>query len=325
VTAGPPLVLASFTADKASPQIAGTPITATATPSGGGGSYQYRWWLGQGGTWTLLQDWTASNAYTWTPSAPGSYTLHVWVRSTGTSGNPPEAYGSLPFTVTPAPLPTVSTPTAAPASPQLAGTPITFTATASGGVAPLQYKWFVALGGVWTLGRDWGTSNTFPWTPTTAGAYSIQVWVRNSGSTADAPEAYATLAYVVTAPLPNLSPYRPAGWSDAIVVASTSGSFADAGTYAVNATYYLQLAVMNFGPGNVAARFYVDLYDNSTLLGTGYCDNLPANYYCYWANLPYTFTTPGTHALRIVVDTTGAVAETNEGDNVYTKTITVSP
>jgi hypothetical protein len=216
----------------------------------------------------------------------------------------------------------VSNPTAVPTSPQYPGTPITFTATASGGAPPLQYKWFVALGGVWTLGRDWGTSNTFLWTPTTAGAYSIQVWVRNNGNTADAPEAYATAAYTV---MTNLAPYRPAGWSDAIVVASASGSFTDVGTYAVNATYYLQVAVANFGPGNVAGRFYVDLFDNSTLLGTGYCDNLPANYYCYWANLPYTFTTPGTHALKIVVDTTGAVPETNEADNVYTKTITVSP
>jgi subtilase family serine protease len=56
-----------------------------------------------------------------------------------------------------------------------------------------------------------------------------------------------------------------------------------------------------------------------------YCDNLPSGYYCAWSGAAYSFSTPGTHALKMVVDSTGAVPETNEADNVYIKTISVNP
>ena len=74
---------------------------------------------------------------------------------------------------------------------------VLFTATATGGIAPYQYKWWVWNGSAWSLGRDWGTGNTFSWTPGAAGTYSIQVWVRNNGTTAEAPEATGTAAYTV--------------------------------------------------------------------------------------------------------------------------------
>ena len=226
--------------------------------------------------------------------------------------------------IVPVPLPTVTTPTATPASPQVVGTPITFTATASGGVAPLQYKWFIGLNGAWSVGQNWGTGNTFSWTPGAAGTYSIQVWVRNNATTAEAPEATGTAAYTVTSNI-NLAPYQPAGWSAPIVVASVPTSFIDVGVYSASATYYIAFAVGNFGTGNVSGRFNVDLYDNNVYRGTGYCDNLPSGYYCAWSAGPYSFGTPGTHALKMVVDSAGAVAESNEADNVYIKTITVNP
>ena len=47
------------------------------------------------------------------------------------------------------PAPTVSSVTATQASPQAAGTPLTLTATATGGTAPYQFKWWVWNGSAW--------------------------------------------------------------------------------------------------------------------------------------------------------------------------------
>jgi len=72
--------------------------------------------------------------------------------------------------------------------PSNVGTPVTWTATAQGGTAsPLQYRFLLYTEGWgWALLRDWGTQNTFTWTPTNAdtGTHLLQVWVRSTGSTA---------------------------------------------------------------------------------------------------------------------------------------------
>ena len=83
----------------------------------------------------------------------------------------------------------------------------------------------------------------------------------------------------------------------------------------------------NFGPGNVAGHVYVARYENRVYLGRGYCDKLAAGYDTFWAgsSLVYGLSTPGPHALQLVVDSTGAVPETNGSDNVYTNTIYVGP
>ena len=70
-----------------------------------------------------------------------------------------------------------------PVAPQRAGTSITFTALASGGKAPYQYRWWVHDGTRWQMLRDWTAGATFVWTPPTANAaYRITVWVKNANS-----------------------------------------------------------------------------------------------------------------------------------------------
>jgi hypothetical protein len=192
------LTLTSFTADKTGAQPAGTATTFTATASGGAAPYQYRWWVWNGTVWTLLQDWTSTNTHTWTPTTAGSYTFHVWARSNGTSGDPPEAYGYLPVTVTGTSQSlTLTSFTANRTGTRPIGRPTTFTATTSGGTAPYQYRWWVWDGTAWTLLRDWTTTNTHTWTPMTAGSYTFHVWARSNGTSGDPPEAYGYLPVTV--------------------------------------------------------------------------------------------------------------------------------
>jgi hypothetical protein len=71
------------------------------------------------------------------------------------------------------------------------GPPVTFTASAAGGTAPYQFKWWLWDGATWTVLEDWSTGNTFAWTPSTPNPnYAVGVWVRSAGNTADQPDGY---------------------------------------------------------------------------------------------------------------------------------------
>ena len=84
------------------------------------------------------------------------------------------------------------------AAPQPAGTAITFTASAVGGTTPRQYKWMTSADGATWSSATWSTSDQFTWTPTAANAnYKVRVWARSAVSTADRPEALATVPFAI--------------------------------------------------------------------------------------------------------------------------------
>jgi chitodextrinase len=74
----------ALTANKTAPRPARTPITFTASATGGSESYESRWYLWNEANWTLLRDWQAGLSYTWTPrQANASYIIAVNVRNAG--------------------------------------------------------------------------------------------------------------------------------------------------------------------------------------------------------------------------------------------------
>ena len=91
----------SLVANRTFPVAAGTPVTWTAAATGGSGPYTFKFYVFNGSTWTLGQDWSASNSWTWTPPAAGSYTIQVWVRNAGSSAAF-DTWGSVgPVSITP--------------------------------------------------------------------------------------------------------------------------------------------------------------------------------------------------------------------------------
>lgn len=73
---------------------------------------------------------------------------------------------------------------ATPASPQRAGTPVRLRATASGGTAPLLYRfWVQPWGGDWQLLRDWAPGQTADWTPERGPGYNLWVQARETTAT----------------------------------------------------------------------------------------------------------------------------------------------
>jgi len=88
--------------------------------------------------------------------------------------------------------------------PVLTGTPVTWTAQATGcspATAPEYQFWLLTSStGTWSELRTWSRTRTASWTPTQPGTYVVQAWARQAGSTA-AFEAWAGSGLVtITSP-----------------------------------------------------------------------------------------------------------------------------
>ena len=189
VTVINPVTAVSLSTSLASPQSADTPITLTASATGGTG-VQYQFWVNG----TLLRDYSASSTCTWTPTAAGSDTLTVYAQDeSDTTVNT-----SLVYTINPS-LTAVSL-SATPDSP-LSTTPITLTAAVTGGTDVL-YQFSVDG----TIVQSYSASATCVWTPTTAGSDTLSVTAQDENGVATATSVFPIVVKCVApvfTPAPN--------------------------------------------------------------------------------------------------------------------------
>jgi hypothetical protein len=195
-----PIVITGLAANRTLPSAPGTSVTWTATATGGVAPLQYRFFRYNYGTasWGMVQDYSATATYQWTPAAEdaGSYAMMVHMRNAGATVAYETYAVTTPFTIS---TPIVITSLAADRTfPSAPGTTITWTAAATGGVAPLQYRFFRYNYGTasWSMVQDYSATATCVWTPGAgdAGSYAMMVHMRSAG----APVAYE--AYLVGTP-----------------------------------------------------------------------------------------------------------------------------
>ncbi|MFN8005668.1 MAG: CARDB domain-containing protein [Terriglobia bacterium] len=122
--------------------------------------------------------------------------------------------------------------------------------------------------------------------------------------------------------LPNLLPYQPGGWSGPIVVSTVEDTNLDATSLTASNPLYIDFAIGNDGDA-VAGPFVIDLYIDEDKISLPYDDNLEAGYLIGALDLPIGMLPTGVHMIKIVADATGAVKESDEADNEYTKAISV--
>jgi hypothetical protein len=72
-----------------SPQPAGTSIPFTAAGLPEGGIYEYRFWLKEGGVWSVVRNYATTTTWTWNTSgkAAGTYYVQVDCRAVGSTAN----------------------------------------------------------------------------------------------------------------------------------------------------------------------------------------------------------------------------------------------
>jgi peptidyl-Asp metalloendopeptidase len=124
---------------------------------------------------------------------------------------------------------------------------------------------------------------------------------------------------------PNLTPFQPTGWSDKIVVSTQTGTNTDSTPLRPTDTLYIDWAVINNGTAATGAAFTTKLFVDG-VERNAWSTAPPLNTNTYSSVQDYSLGTlsVGSHTIQIITDTNGSVSESNEADNQYTKTISVT-
>ena len=165
--------------------VAGLPASWTASNTLLTSNVEFKFWVLSDVGWRVVQDYSPDPVLHWSPARAGRYLMQVWTRAQGSSAAW-EGYQTTGYFDVAAPPPvSVTSLLAQPSLPTTTGEPTTFSATASGGVGPLQYQFFLLEPGTgWRVLQPWSADSDVMWTPSTAGNYTLQVWVRSANSTA---------------------------------------------------------------------------------------------------------------------------------------------
>ncbi|MGZ5451283.1 MAG: CARDB domain-containing protein, partial [Thermoanaerobaculia bacterium] len=122
----------------------------------------------------------------------------------------------------------------------------------------------------------------------------------------------------------NVTPYQPSGWANKIVISRSTGTSTDSTALTPADTLYIDWAVINNGTSATVTKFSTQLFVDGVLKATwSTSPPLNPNYYTYITDYSLGKLSAGSHTLRIKTDAGGALLESNEADNEYTRTITV--
>ncbi|MEK7315664.1 MAG: CARDB domain-containing protein [Candidatus Eisenbacteria bacterium] len=127
----------------------------------------------------------------------------------------------------------------------------------------------------------------------------------------------------VTANSPNLLATTPTGWSGPIVPSMSFGTTTTGANLLTGQFTNIDWAIRNADTGS-AGGFYVDYYLDNGWIGSDYVFSLSANTTYTRTDWGYVVNTAGTHTLKMVIDPTGSITESNEGDNTYQAAFTWS-
>jgi hypothetical protein len=197
----------------------GQTLTWTASSSGGTGTtVRYAFFRRRAGSATWTPDvnspaWQTSSTSSWTPTSAdaGTWETYVWMKDSATLSNMntygyAAGYNPGPVQIV-APAPLTVSGSGSPST-SAAGTSITWTANASGGVpSTIQYALFRRLAGTsnWipsVTAPAWQSSNSLRWTPSASdvGTWEIIIWVKDV-NTSPTQNTYGFSAYYNAGPV----------------------------------------------------------------------------------------------------------------------------
>ncbi len=164
--------------------------------------------------------------------------------------------------------------------------------------------------------------------PLAPGVHVVKVVLDTEDAVAESAKDDNSLqkAFTVFGPtLPNLTFAQPAGWTDAMVVSTTTAARSDSASYLSTDSIYVSFAALNDASVSVSGGW----------TGTVYVDEVAKTTHAFSPglapfgtdsgalDLPLGSLTPGTHVIKVVLDSGGTVDEADETDNTRTKTISV--
>ncbi len=273
-----------ITADKSSAAV-GEKITWTATVIGGIAPLRYCFYVYQDGTVVYSTGYGAAASASYTPTAAGTYKAKVFVKdNVGKSAS--RVSGNIPVTAGAAVAPTVTGITADKTSAAV-GEKITWTATVTGGTAPLRYCFYVYQDGTVVQNTGYGTASTVSYTPTAAGTYKVKVFVKDSvGKTASRLSGNIPVTAAASAPT-----------VVGITADKTSAAVGEKITWTATVT-----------GGTAPLQYCFYIYQNGTVVHkTGYSASLSTT---------YTPTAAGAYTVKVFVKDNAGKSTSKAGGNV---------
>ena len=159
-----------------------------------------------------------------------------------------------------------------------------------------------------------------------AGSHAISVKLDSTGAVSESNESNNTFSKTITVEqgaLPDLAPYRPSGWSDALVIAKAAGTTTDASSFTTDDDIYVNFALSN-ADSATGGPFYVVMYLDGELCGAWEYAAMDANKYRPLTDLSLGKLSAGQHSVVFLIDPLDNVAESDEENNGYGKTFTVT-
>ena len=97
----------------------------------------------------------------------------------------------------------------------------------------------------------------------------------------------------------NLTPFKPSGWSDKIVVSKTKGTYADSSPLYTTDKLWVDWAAINNGSAAISKQFSTKLYVDGHLKKTWKTDSLKVAYYCHVSDVSIGSLGKGKHTLKV--------------------------
>ena len=132
-----------------------------------------------------------------------------------------------------------------------------------------------------------------------------------------------TKTITVTGSKPDLRPYTPSGWSYPLVASAYSSSRTHTSTFLDTDTIYVSWAA-TYENATWSASFTSALYIDGVQKTTWNTTSLQPGEYTYVGGYSIGKLSAGTHTIKIVIDSGYAISESNESNNTYSWTITVT-
>ncbi len=124
--------------------------------------------------------------------------------------------------------------------------------------------------------------------------------------------------------LPNLVPYQPEEWSDKIVVDNKTGSYSGSTNFTTNDNLYVDFSFFNNSDVDIDKQVNCNIYVDNNFWQQIQVSSLQAYYYQYWWDYGYGKLSAGNYTIKMVVDPNNTIEESNENDNEYSISITVT-
>ena len=123
---------------------------------------------------------------------------------------------------------------------------------------------------------------------------------------------------------PNLAPYKPTAWSDKLIISSATGTTEDASVFSPTDELYVDYAYINNGTAPANGTFKNTIYINGVAKQVrSRTTALNANVYSTTSDVSLGSLPAGTHTIKFKTDSGNVVTESNEGDNEYSRVITI--